>query len=75
MMRGQTTKEASTHRHQIDGDDSKKKIAVDMIMNSLASNVKAEFESIKKIKQAPAEVSEFKNLMRILNKITERQSY
>ena len=50
-----------------DGDESKKKI--NDIMRNLALNMKAETETIKKIKQAPVENSSFKNLMKILNNI------
>lgn len=43
------------------------------MMKNMAMNLGQQAETIKKIKQAPVEISEFKNLMRILNKIKERE--
>lgn len=41
-------------------------------MKNLALNLKAETETRKAIKAAPVEISEFKNIMKIMNKINEK---
>ena len=51
--------------------ESNKNIA--NLMKNLALNLKAETETRKAIKEAPVEISEFKNIMRIMNKIYEKQ--
>jgi hypothetical protein len=52
-------------------DEGNKNIA--NLMKNLALNLKAETETRKAIKEAPVEISEFKNIMRIMNKIYEKQ--
>ena len=41
-------------------------------MKNLALNLKAETETRKEIKAAPVEISEFKNIMKIMNKINDK---
>lgn len=69
MMDKNTNK--TVGRIGIPGDDNKKNIAD--LMKNLALNLKAETETRKAIKSAPVEISDFKNIMRIMNKIYEKQ--